>query len=123
MSRLQLLLDELKRRRVFRVAAAYAVVAFVIWQAADFVFPALKVPDWVASWDSRSRWRWRGRWTRTERYFVPANLVVSVRNPLRAQHGYTPKSITRLMWLAKSPVGMEAALSNWLSHRAGRGRR
>jgi hypothetical protein len=49
MSRLQLLLDELKRRRVFRVAAAYAVVAFVIWQAADFVFPALKVPDWVAT--------------------------------------------------------------------------
>ncbi len=38
---------ELKRRKVFRVAVVYAAVAFVIWQAADFVLPAARVPDWV----------------------------------------------------------------------------
>jgi TolB-like protein/Flp pilus assembly protein TadD len=38
---------ELKRRRVYRVAVAYAAVAFVIWQAADFVLPAARVPDWT----------------------------------------------------------------------------
>lgn len=39
-------LDELKRRRVFRVAAAYAVVAFGLIQAADLIFPRLGLPDW-----------------------------------------------------------------------------
>jgi TolB-like protein/Tfp pilus assembly protein PilF len=38
---------ELKRRRVFRVAVVYAVVAFVIWQAAEIAFPALSLPDWT----------------------------------------------------------------------------
>ncbi|UCC71829.1 MAG: tetratricopeptide repeat protein [Gemmatimonadota bacterium] len=47
MSRPSQLLQELKRRRVFRVAVVYAAVAFVIWQAADFALPALRVPDWV----------------------------------------------------------------------------
>jgi TolB-like protein/Tfp pilus assembly protein PilF len=46
MSRSGQLLQELKRRRVFRVAAVYAVVAFVIWQAAEIAFPALRLPDW-----------------------------------------------------------------------------
>ncbi len=40
------LIHELKRRRVFRVAVVYAVVAFVIWQAAEIAFPALSIPDW-----------------------------------------------------------------------------
>jgi len=40
-------LDELKRRKVYRVVVVYAAVAFVIWQAADFALPALRVPDWV----------------------------------------------------------------------------
>jgi TolB-like protein/Tfp pilus assembly protein PilF len=40
-------LTELKRRRVYRVAAVYAVVAFVIWQAAEIAFPALRFPDWT----------------------------------------------------------------------------
>jgi adenylate cyclase len=46
-SRLRSFLAELKRRKVYRVAVVYAVVAFAIWQAADFVLPAARVPDWV----------------------------------------------------------------------------
>jgi len=42
-------LSELKRRRVYRVAVVYAAVAFIIWQAADFALPALRLPDWVAT--------------------------------------------------------------------------
>ena len=40
------LLEELKRRRVFRVTAAYVVAAFVVLQGADLVFPALLLPEW-----------------------------------------------------------------------------
>jgi TolB-like protein/Flp pilus assembly protein TadD len=39
--------SELKRRRVYRVAAVYALVAFVIWQAAEIAFPALNLPAWT----------------------------------------------------------------------------
>ncbi len=45
-SRLRAFVAELKRRRVFRVAAVYAVVSFGILQVADIAFPALKLPDW-----------------------------------------------------------------------------
>ncbi len=38
---------ELTRRRVFRSAAAYAVVAWVAVQAASIVFPAFDAPDWA----------------------------------------------------------------------------
>jgi serine/threonine-protein kinase len=41
------LVRELKRRKVFRVAIVYAVVAFGIVEAADLVFPALLVPPWA----------------------------------------------------------------------------
>jgi len=40
---------ELKRRRVYRVAVAYAAVVFVIWQSSDFVLPALGAPGWVST--------------------------------------------------------------------------
>jgi tetratricopeptide (TPR) repeat protein len=40
-------LSELRRRKVFRVAAVYAAVAFVVWQAADIAFPALHLPAWT----------------------------------------------------------------------------
>jgi len=40
------LIAELKRRRVFRVSAAYIVVCWVVLQVADVVFPAIPVPDW-----------------------------------------------------------------------------
>jgi adenylate cyclase len=41
--------EELRRRRVFRVAAAYAACAFVAWQAADIAFPALDLPGWAVT--------------------------------------------------------------------------
>ena len=43
------LIEELKRRKVFRVAAVYAVVAWVLIQIADTVSPALQLPDWTVS--------------------------------------------------------------------------
>ncbi len=43
------LVAELKRRRVFRVAALYAATAFVVVQVAQAVFPALQVPSWTYS--------------------------------------------------------------------------
>lgn len=41
------LFNELKRRKVFRVAAVYAATAFVVLQAADLLVEALGVPSWV----------------------------------------------------------------------------
>jgi TolB-like protein/Tfp pilus assembly protein PilF len=45
----QTLLAELKRRHVFKVAAVYGAVAFVVMQAADFLVPALYLPDAVTT--------------------------------------------------------------------------
>ena len=39
--------DELKRRRVFKVAAAYVVVAWLAVQAASIGFPAFDAPPWA----------------------------------------------------------------------------
>lgn len=41
------LFQELKRRNVFRVSIAYAIVAWLILQILDVVFPILEIPDWV----------------------------------------------------------------------------
>lgn len=38
---------ELKRRNVFKVGAAYVVVAWVLLQGIDFVLDVISVPDWV----------------------------------------------------------------------------
>ncbi len=38
---------ELKRRNVFRVGAAYAVLAWLLAQVADLLFPAFGAPDWA----------------------------------------------------------------------------
>lgn len=38
---------ELKRRRVFRVAVVYAVVAWLVIQVAETIFPPLGLPDWT----------------------------------------------------------------------------
>ncbi|UCC82650.1 MAG: hypothetical protein JSW46_17000, partial [Gemmatimonadota bacterium] len=46
-SKLGSFLAELKRRKVYRVAVVYAVVAFVVWQAAEIAFPSLHLPDWT----------------------------------------------------------------------------
>jgi TolB-like protein/tetratricopeptide (TPR) repeat protein len=41
------LLSELKRRNVYKVAVAYAVVGWVIAQIATQIFPFLEIPNWV----------------------------------------------------------------------------
>ena len=38
---------ELKRRHVYRIAAAYAVIAWLLIQAASIVFPTFDAPPWV----------------------------------------------------------------------------
>ena len=40
-------LGELKRRKVYKVAAAYAVGAWLVIQAADILLPAFEAPGWV----------------------------------------------------------------------------
>jgi adenylate cyclase len=40
---------ELKRRNVFRVAAAYAVVAWLLIEISDTVFPRLGLPEWTVT--------------------------------------------------------------------------
>jgi TolB-like protein len=43
------LLEELKRRNVFRVALAYIVVGWVVMQVAEFLSPLLRLPEWTVS--------------------------------------------------------------------------
>ena len=38
---------ELKRRKVYRVAVAYAIVAWLLIQAASILFPTFEAPTWV----------------------------------------------------------------------------
>src|SRR5437868_13970117 len=38
---------ELKRRNVYKVAVAYAVVAWLLIQAASILFPTFETPGWV----------------------------------------------------------------------------
>ena len=40
-------ISELKRRNVFRVGAAYAIVSWLIVQVIDIAFPRLGLPDWT----------------------------------------------------------------------------
>ena len=39
--------SELKRRNVYKVAVAYAVVGWLLVQVATQVFPFLEIPNWV----------------------------------------------------------------------------
>ncbi|MEE9161864.1 MAG: hypothetical protein V3U35_02740, partial [Candidatus Neomarinimicrobiota bacterium] len=48
-SSLSSFLAELKRRRVFRVAALYGGVAFVLFQIIDSIFEPLHIPEWIGS--------------------------------------------------------------------------
>ncbi len=41
------LFQELKRRKVFRIAAVYAIVAWVLIEVADVVLPTFEAPAWV----------------------------------------------------------------------------
>jgi TolB-like protein/Tfp pilus assembly protein PilF len=43
------LFDELKRRKVIRVAVVYAATAFAVLQAADIMLPQMGVPPWALS--------------------------------------------------------------------------
>lgn len=43
------LILELKRRNVFRVAAAYSVVAWLLIEVSDTIFPRLTLPDWTVT--------------------------------------------------------------------------
>lgn len=38
---------ELRRRNVYRVAVAYAVVAWLVIQVATQVFPFFDIPNWI----------------------------------------------------------------------------
>jgi hypothetical protein len=38
---------ELKRRNVYKVAIAYAVVAWLLMQVASQIFPFFEIPNWV----------------------------------------------------------------------------
>ncbi len=40
-------IEELKRRKVFRVAASYAVVAFIIMQLVEILYPMFNFPQWT----------------------------------------------------------------------------
>jgi len=40
-------IDELKRRNVIKVGIAYVIVAWVVLQIADVLFPILTLPDWA----------------------------------------------------------------------------
>ncbi|MFT6732412.1 MAG: fucose permease [Polaribacter sp.] len=42
------LFNELKRRNVFKVAAAYAIVSWLILQVTGSIVPIIEAPDWVA---------------------------------------------------------------------------
>ena len=42
-------LNELKRRNVFRVAAVYIIVGWLLLQVSDTLVPALRLPDWFHS--------------------------------------------------------------------------
>ena len=39
--------DELKRRKVFRVASSYAVAAFILMQLVEILFPMFNFPQWT----------------------------------------------------------------------------
>lgn len=43
------LFSELKRRNVFKVAAAYVIVAWLTMQVGEVMAPALRLPDWIQS--------------------------------------------------------------------------
>lgn len=42
-------IQELKRRKVFKVAAVYAVVSWMLIQVATAITPALQLPTWTPS--------------------------------------------------------------------------
>ena len=41
--------QELRRRNVFKVAATYVIVGWLIMQAGEVMGPALRLPEWINS--------------------------------------------------------------------------
>ena len=50
-------LCELKRHNVYKVAVAYAVVAWLLIQIATQVFPFFEIPNWAVRLSARNRRR------------------------------------------------------------------
>ncbi len=48
-SRLVAIIAEIRQRRVFRVAAVYVCVAFIIFQIVDATFEPLRLPEWFST--------------------------------------------------------------------------
>ncbi len=48
-SKLAAFIAEIRHRRVFRVAAVYACIAFIIFQIVDATFEPLHLPDWAST--------------------------------------------------------------------------
>jgi adenylate cyclase len=48
-NRLSLFLQELRRRRVIRVAIVYAITAWIVIEIASTVLPAVNLPDWAVT--------------------------------------------------------------------------
>ena len=42
-------IQELTRRNVFRVAAIYVIVSWLLMQIGDVMFPALRLPEWTTT--------------------------------------------------------------------------
>ena len=49
-----ILVSELRRRNVFRMAVLYAVTAWLIMQAAEVVIGLAHLPDWIGQVDTRA---------------------------------------------------------------------
>ncbi|MBT8135860.1 MAG: hypothetical protein KJO54_02475 [Gammaproteobacteria bacterium] len=47
LSSMKRMMDDLRRRKVFRAAAAYTVTAWLVIAIADVVVPVLRLPDWT----------------------------------------------------------------------------
>lgn len=89
---LQRLYRELRRRRVFRVAAAYAVVAYALVEAADLFFPALGLPGWAFTFVA-----------------VAAILGFPVALFIGWAFDITPEGVRRTAAVAEGDAGAEAA--------------
>ena len=48
------LIAELRRRNVFRVGVAYAIVAWLLVEVASVFLPALHLPDWTLTFLAHS---------------------------------------------------------------------
>jgi hypothetical protein len=85
------LLAQIKRRKVFRVAVAYAIVAWLLVQVASVVFPILALPEWTVT-------------------FVTAALILGFPVALLLAWAYelTPDGIRRTLD-DEQPAGTESA--------------